>query len=540
VLALAVMPARARGATWASTDTLPGQSVGGQFGWTTCGVGDLDGDGHRDLAIGAHFTRIGVLNGAGAVYLYKGAGSPAASPWMHLNGTTANEHFGEAIAGGHDVDGDGHPDLAIGAPLRAAGALSAAGAVDMFRGGSALGSGRWFTLTGEAANDWFGESVALGDVDGDGYADLIVGAPYDDRGATDAGAVFIYRGGPTAPTTPWRILVGETANDQFGWAVAFLGDVDGDGIGDIAVGARLHGGKGKVYLFHGGVAMSTTSAGAWDGEATDDWFGNSVAGPGDVDGGGRADLLVGAPYNDRGGSAAGAAYLFRGEDPPGSPPVVIEVGETANAQFGWSVSGAGDVNGDGHPDFVVGARLQAAGASSAAGRVYVFAGGAPLSVIPIATAEGEISNDWFGNSVADATGFFWAGMGAPLAGAPYDTIGGATIGRARALGLGPVAGVAPGSRPVSGLRLTPNPARGAVRFDWSASDADAAPERIEILDPAGRRVRRLAPTGAPGARSARWDLEDERGRRVPAGVYLARRVGADGSHGPTTSLVVMP
>jgi dTDP-glucose 4,6-dehydratase len=527
---------------WAAADTLTGLHANDQFGWALAGLGDVNGDGLGDAGLGARFALVGVDTAAGVVYVYRGGWPQGSAPYALLTGRSADEHFGESLCGGADIDGDGRPDVAVGAPMRAAGVLSAAGAVDLFRGG-ALGAGRWATLAGEAANDWFGESVALGDLDGDGVAEIIVGAPYNDRAGSAAGAVFIYRGGSTAPSAPWKVLVGQAANDQFGWSVAAVGDVDGDGYGDVVVGARLHGlgpnaAAGAVYLFRGGPTMDTIADRVWNGEAKDDWFGNSVAGPGDVDGGGRADVLVGAPYNDRGGSAAGAAYLFRGEDAPGSPPAAIYTGQAANAQFGWSVARAGDVNGDGRPDVVVGARMQPSGALAAAGRAYVFAGGIPLSSVAIATADGEAADDWFGNAVGECGGYFTAGRGPLYAGAPYNDATASAAGRAYLLGTTATVAVDPMLAGDDGrARARPNPARGPIEVTWGR--AAIAAQRVEVRDLAGRRLR-LLPCGptADGGGSARWDGRDEKGRAAPDGLYFVRGLGRDGAQSFQLRLVL--
>jgi hypothetical protein len=532
---LLLAPARgARAATWSTVDTLRSPtSADGQYGWTVANAFDLDGDGRDELAVGAHFATVGGLAGAGEVDIERGGWAPG-EPWARLEGGQADEHFGEGIAGGGDLDGDGRFDLAVGAPMRSSGGFSANGGVDIFRGGAVLETTPWMRLAGEASDDWFGQSLAVGDFDGDGHADLAVGAPYNDRGGSAAGAVFIFRGGPAFSTAPWRVLVGEAANDQFGWSISTARDVSGDGVADLVIGARLHGlglraAAGRVYLFDGGPDMATVASAVWDGESRDDWFGNSVAGVGDVDGGGRPDFVVGAPYNDRAGSAAGAAYLFRGEDPPGSAPLAVFTGESTNAQFGWAVGGAGDVDGDGRPDLVVGARQQADGTNLAAGRIYLFAGSAHPSPTPAAIATGEEADDWLGNAVGGGFGALSAAWGAVLAGAPYFEQSASAIGRAYVLGMGPLVGVRSGPPLLARTSVEPNPARGIVRFrlaSGTVSPQDATRELL-IMDVRGRRIRNVPlALAADGSAVATWDLRDVTGRPVAPGVYLGHVLGS--------------
>jgi len=527
----AASPARA--AMWTDADTLSGVQAGDEFGCWVASAGDLDGDGFADLAVGAHFFNVGLDTAAGAVFLFGGGLPPGAPPVARLDGQSKNEHFGECIAGGGDIDGDGRPDLAVGAPLRNAGALSAAGAVDVFRGGTAMPLVSWTTLHGEAADDWFGQSVAVGDLDGDGKAELVVGAPYNDRNGSAAGAVFIFHGASQPPLTLWKVLVGEAPNDQFGWSVACPGDMDGDGYGDVVVGARLHSVIGKIaagraYLFRGGPSMDAIADGSWTGEAANDWFGHAVAAVGDVDGGGRPDVLVGAPYNDRNGSASGAAYLFRGELPPGSAPSAIYVGETANAQFGWALGGGGDVDGDGHPDVVVGARFQASGLVSAAGRIYAFRGGSPLSTVPFGTADGEAADDWLGQSVTIGPGVFDPGRSSLIAGAPLNDHAGSASGRVYAWGERPALGVGPGPTTLRSVRVSPNPARGEVVIACMFNPGESLEDTI--VDVSGRELSSWKDVaGSDGRARIRWDARDEDGERVPAGLYFVRVSGRAGT-----------
>jgi hypothetical protein len=235
---------------------------------------------------------------------------------------------------------------------------------------------------GEATIDYFGNSVATaGDVNGDGYSDVVVGA----WGHTSStGKAYLYLGGASglAASASWT-AVGEATIDYFGNSVATAGDVNGDGYADVVVGAYGNtGDTGKAYLYLGG-ASGLAASPSWTavGEAVNDWFGNSVATAGDVNGDGYADLVVGAYGNDDNGSLAGKAYLYLGgASGLAASPSWTTVGEATSDFLGYSVATAGDVNGDGYSDVVVGAN----GNSSDTGKAYLFfgGGGAGVSFMP--------------------------------------------------------------------------------------------------------------------------------------------------------------
>jgi hypothetical protein len=148
-------------------------------------------------------------------------------------------------------------------------------------------------------------------VNHDGFGDVIVGAYHNDAGGKDAGRAYIYHGGAAPSERPALVLTGEAAGDAFGYAVAAAGDLNGDGFSDVAVGAYGNdaGGSasGRAYAYFGGAA-DTSPDFTQTGEATLDNLGFAVSGAGDVDGDGTADLIVGAPYSD---GDAGRAYLSR-------------------------------------------------------------------------------------------------------------------------------------------------------------------------------------------------------------------------------------
>ncbi|MFQ6092314.1 MAG: M6 family metalloprotease domain-containing protein, partial [bacterium] len=205
------------------------------------------------------------------------------------------------------------------------------------------------SFTGEAAYDELGYSVSgAGDVNGDGFDDLIVGAPLNDAGGPDAGRAYLYSGttGALLYTLP-----GGGPGDHFGWSVSGAGDVNDDGYADLIVGAPLNdaGGAdaGRAYIYSGATG---TLLYPFTGQAAGDWLGVSVSGAGDVNNDGYADLIVGAPLNDAGSTDAGRVYIYSGAT---GALLYTFTGEAAVDQLGSSVSGAGDVNNDGCDDLIV-------------------------------------------------------------------------------------------------------------------------------------------------------------------------------------------
>ncbi len=362
-------------------------------------VGDVDGDGLDDVVVGAP----GTDEGRGRAYLYLGAPGGVRGPVLVIDDPhgRAGDAFGATIVGAGDVDGDGFADVAIGAPTAdgtAAGELDR-GKVLVLRGGPTglAGTDAWLLLAGEPRPfDGFGTALSAGDLDGDGFGDIVVGAAGIDRSdadlGVDRGAVYVYAGGRDGPSRGPSVRLEAPSpvdHDRFGWAVSASGDLDGDGLHDLAVGApsrddaALDG--GLVYIFpgaRGGVAtVPRHTVGGQQAEALRR-LGTAVAIVGDVDGDGLDDLAIGTS-GDRGG----VAVIFRGgrEGPDARPLAVLRDGSAiapddheATARytsFGDSVAGAGDVDGDGRADVVVGAASAPLGNDALAvrgGAVLVF------------------------------------------------------------------------------------------------------------------------------------------------------------------------
>jgi len=359
--------------------------------WGT--VVDPNGDGLADLAVGAP----GANGSAGAAYVYfsTGAGglSATANPLISSGGT-----FGYAVSSAGDVNGDGFADVVVGARDLNGGA----GSAFVYFGSSAgISASPNVTIPGPGTSNaaFGGAAASAGDVNRDGYADIIVGA-YGAGG--NAGAAYLYLGGPngtsTTPVAP--AISGPAANSYLGLSVASAGDVNGDGYGDVIIGATGVSANGSAYIYLGGPGgLVTTSPTVIAGPASN--FGYSVWGADDVNGDGYGDVVVGAMEAN---SAAGAAYVYLGGSGgvgTTAMPALLGPGG-ANGFFGCAVSGAGDVNGDGYADLVVGAFEVTTGDGAA--YVY-FGGGSGLSITPT-----PITNP---NPVAGGGGFFGFAVAGP-------------------------------------------------------------------------------------------------------------------------------
>ena len=311
----------------------PGEVIYDQAGGPVGAAGDVDGDGLADLLIGARLNDSGG-NLSGKAYLILGAdivgGGVFGLGGAHASfiGEEAGDRAGYAVSGAGDVDGDGLDDVLIGGIYNGDG-----GKAYLFFGDSLVGGGVFdlseadLQLVGEAWGDSVGGSLAgPGDLDGDGLADILIGAAGNDEMGFAAGKSYVIFGatasaGGVLPVASAAVqILGEGASDRAGRAVAWAGDVDGDGLDDVLIGAKQNGDggfdTGKTYLLFGstlapGGTFSLAAAdAAFVGETTRDWSGNAVGSAGDVDGDGRADLIVGAAENDEAAYNAGKAYVL--------------------------------------------------------------------------------------------------------------------------------------------------------------------------------------------------------------------------------------
>ncbi len=346
---------------------------------------DLNGDGHADVAIGAP------LAGAaseGVVHIHLGGSGGVGATPLVLGGPVDEGNFGTSVASAGDVNGDGFSELVVGA----ASAFDAPGRVYLYPGGPGALTAPPQELTA-SEDGQFGWSVrGAGDVNGDGYGDLVVG---DYSASTPSGAAYVYFGSVTGLDVTPVTLTNPIAR-EFGRSVAGAGDLNGDGFADVVVGAPGSASEdGAAYVYLGGASgLSATPISVLGPAGEGRRFGESVA-AGDIDGDGFSDLIVGAMNFD------GAAYLFRGsETGPSSTPTTLLGPAGVFGNFGWSVAVAGDLDGDGYDDVLLGGPR----ANSDEGAVVVFRGGpsepSVASVSPLGGPSGMRGR--FGTSVAAA------------------------------------------------------------------------------------------------------------------------------------------
>jgi FG-GAP repeat/FG-GAP-like repeat/Stigma-specific protein, Stig1 len=348
---------------------------------------DVNGDGYADVAVGAPY--LGHNVGRAFVYL-GGAGGLTTSPAVTLTGPLGGRTaFGDPIASAGDVNGDGYADLVVAAPR----ALGLTGRVYVYLGGAkgvvASPAATW--LDPEPQSGFGGSFASAGDVNGDGYADVVVGAP---SAANGAGRVYVYLGGSSGPAASPAIALTGPDLGGFGDSVASAGDVNGDGYGDVVVSAES---IDRAYLYLGSAGgLGTSPAVTWVAPDIPSSFGNSVASA-DVNGDGYADVVVGA---DRAQTEIGCVYLYLGgPDGPAASPTLTLLPPDANEFFGFALASAGDVNGDGYADVAV----SSSGASSDTGGAYVYLGGANgLATSPAATLTAAGSDTYFGFALAGA------------------------------------------------------------------------------------------------------------------------------------------
>jgi hypothetical protein len=421
------IPATELDATWSGEVIIEyaGEALGAD--------GDLDGDGYGDLIIGAPYSDPISRSGTGRAYVLYGSASPSGGPLASapaiITGAGRYSYLGHQVDIVGDVNQDGYDDMVVGAPGDST-LLAYSGAAYLFLGGPTRLSGGLSTSAADAAyrrgtsNARFATSVAgAGDVDGDGFDDLLIGGPAD---ALRYGAVYLIYGSPapdasTTVSTSTPNFSGGLSNGELGqrYSIGAL-DHDGDGLNDLALGEPLnsaHGASwGKVYLHYGDAARFTGTTIAASADATlngpgfpgaDTAFGYAVAEGTDINGDGYDELVASGHWYDQNGYNSGAVFIYLGGPSrrlgviPNNAMDATLLGVNPFDLFGCDLAGGDDVNSDSYEDLVIGAWGWDTPAADA-GAAYVSLG----SATPSGTTDADDLAFWLeGAAASDANGF---------------------------------------------------------------------------------------------------------------------------------------
>ena len=350
-----------------------GPSANAFLGSWVIAAGDVNGDGHEDVLAAA--------SGVNQVELMTPDVSGLKTV-MTFTGEHPDDDSGISAAG--DFNGDGHPDIAIGAFL-ADGTAKDAGRVAIYWGGAGLDTIPDLVLQGTHAAQYFGYTLSAGDVNGDGIADLIVGAPYDRKSGPLTGRAWVYFGGPHMDAVPDLEVSPGTAGTAYATCVSYLGDVNGDGYGDFTVAANANPGggreRGAAYVYFGGPHLDDRADLMLFGKVDYSSFGTVRRPCGDVNGDGYADIAVASERGDGLEPRAGTVFIYYGGPDLDDKPDVVLPGEHRGDGFGVWVDGSRDVDGDGMADVLVGAPWND-GNGDESGRAYVFLGGKHMDDVP--------------------------------------------------------------------------------------------------------------------------------------------------------------
>jgi hypothetical protein len=370
----------------------------------------VNGDGYSDIIVGAYLYDSGQAD-EGKAFLYFGSanGVSISENWT-AESDQENARLGIGVSGVGDVNGDGYGDVIVGVYCYSNGQVNE-GRVHLYHGSAAgLSAVADWTTESDQANACLGYSVSTaGDVNGDGYSDVIVGSYGYTNGQPGEGRAFVYHGsaGGLSAGANWY-AESDQENARLGIRVSTAGDVNGDGYSDVIIGAYFYDNNyadaGKAYVYYGS-ASGLTAGTCWtiEGDQPSACLGVSVSTAGDVNGDGYCDVIIGAPYYDNGQSNEGRSYVYYGS-PSGLSLSAnwIAEGEQESVSFGASAATAGDVNGDGYSDVVVGAPDYTNGQTNE-GRACVYYGSASgLSASANWSAEGEQAGAHFGSSVSTA------------------------------------------------------------------------------------------------------------------------------------------
>ncbi len=343
-----------------------GDGAGDGFGNSVADAGDVNGDGVTDIIIGALEYLDFTVTGKGYARIFSGADG---SVLRTLAGTQDNAAFGADVSSAGDVDADGFADVLVGAHWGDAGGVQDVGTVHLFSGATGQ---ELFSFSGTQHFDYCGAALApLGDVNQDGYDDFIVGSFGERVSGTVRGAARVFSG---RDFTILYHLKGSVDGGDLGLAVAGGGDLNADGIPDFVIGAPAEDSYfelGRVCIYSGATgALIRIHGGLTNG----DLFGITLCCNADLDGDGVVDVAVGAPLTTKDGELVGAFYVFSGQN---GALRFSEYGKNGGGgayfggAFGYPVAGIHDLNGDGKDELLVGATGDLESPGGSIGAIYL-------------------------------------------------------------------------------------------------------------------------------------------------------------------------
>ncbi|TET45618.1 hypothetical protein E3J62_06960 [candidate division TA06 bacterium] len=483
------------------------------FGEAICGAGDVNGDGYDDIAA-AGWEYNPPLGWRCMTFVFLGGSPMDTIPDFILKDTYWGGSPWARLAGG-DVNGDSFSDIVVGLPY-------GPGNIDIYFGGNPMDTIVDLVLWEPPTGSDFASDVSTGDVNGDGYCDVVASDYYKDSGK---GAAYVFYGGPLLDNLPDITLRGHGA-EGFGMTVGSGGDVNSDGYDEIVVGAWVNSEKyfegGRVYVYYGGDPMDTTYDAAMYGEGVGQhlgWDGVSIAENTYT----HDFVIAGTQFWPRGFPfwSPGKVYVLFGGDPMDSIPDVWMHGQTDTSSLG-PTSGAGDIDGDGVHDVIAGAHAE----SGRLGAVYVWLAGIGMDTIPDAWIKGDSAFAEPGWRVASAGDVDGDGKDEVMlsnyaASTPRHTV---WVCKYTGTGIDEEHVLKSPVQPSQRISCIPNPFRHSTtirispqRYTEGTQDPDVL---LAIHDATGRLIRRLEIENNSSA--VTWDGKDMNGKDVGSGVYFAK------------------